>query len=141
MERGGTLIVQYQQTDYIQRKLPPFPVESPGNSRVTDETAPVRILSPTHSIFTFPNRITSADFDGWVQERNLYSFGTFDERYRPLLESADPGEPAQLGGEVIAQVGKGQYIYTSYSWFRQLRAGVPGAYRQFANLISLPKAP
>jgi LmbE family N-acetylglucosaminyl deacetylase len=141
MERGGTLIVQYQQTDYVERKLPPFPVESPGNSRVTDEMAAVRILSPAHPLFTFPNRITPADFNGWVQERNLYSFGTFDARYTPLLESADPGEPAQRGGEVIAPVGKGWYVYTSYSWFRQLRAGVPGAYRQFANLISLPKAP
>jgi hypothetical protein len=141
MERGGTLIVQYQQTDYVERKLPPFPVQSPGNSRVTDETAAVRILSPAHAVFTFPNRITTADFNGWVQERNLYSFGTFDPRYTPLLESADPGEPAQRGGEVIAPVGKGWYVYTSYSWFRQLRAGVPGAYRQFANLISLPKAP
>jgi LmbE family N-acetylglucosaminyl deacetylase len=141
MERGGTLIVQYQQTDYVERNLPPFPVKSPGNSRVTDETAPVRILQPNHPVFTYPNRITSADFDGWVQERNLYSFGTFDARYTPLLESADPGEAPQRGGEVIADVGKGKYVYTSYSWFRQLRAGVPGAYRQFANLISLPKAP
>ena len=141
MERGGTLIVQYQQTDYVERKLPPFPVQSPGNSRVTDEAAAVRILSPMHPVFTFPNRIAPADFDDWVQERNLYSFGTFDSRYTPLLECADPGEPPQRGGEVIAEVGKGRYVYTSYSWFRQLRAGVPGAYRQFANLISLPKAP
>jgi LmbE family N-acetylglucosaminyl deacetylase len=141
MERGGTLIVQYQQTDYVERKLPPYPVESRGNVRVTDETAAVRILAPTHPVFTFPNRITSADFNGWVQERNLYSFGSVDTRYVPLLESADPGEPPQRGGEVIADVGKGRYIYTSYAWFRQLRAGVPGAYRQFANLISLPKAP
>ena len=141
MERGGTLIVQYQQTDYVERKLTPYPVESRGNVRVTDETAPVRILAPTHPVFTFPNRITSADFGGWVQERNLYSFGSFDPRYVPLLESADPGEPPQRGGEVIADVGNGRYIYTSYPWFRQLRAGVPGAYRQFANLISLPKAP
>jgi hypothetical protein len=141
MERGGTLIVQYQQTDYVERGLPPYPVQSQGNSRVTDETAPVRILSPTHPVFTFPNRITPADFDGWVQERNLYAFGSLDARYVPLLESADPGEPPQRGGQVIAEVGKGRYVYTSYSWFRQLRAGVPGAYRQFANLISLPKAP
>ena len=141
MERGGTLIVQYQQTDYVERNLPPYPVKSPGNSRVTDETAAVRILAPTHPVFTYPNRITSADFDGWVQERNLYSFGSFDARYTPLLESADPGEAPQRGGEVIADVGKGKYVYTSYAWFRQLRAGVPGAYRQFANLISLPKAP
>ena len=81
MERGGTLVVQYQQTDYVDRNLPPYPVKSPGNSRVTDETAAVRILAPTHPVFTFPNRITSADFDGWVQERNLYSFGSFDARY------------------------------------------------------------
>jgi hypothetical protein len=141
MERGGMLVVQYQQTDYVDRNLPPYPVKSPGNSRVTDETAAVRMLLPTHPAFTFPNRITPADFAGWVQERNLYSFGTFDERYTPLLESSDPGEAAQRGGEVIAQVGKGHYVYTSYSWFRQLRAGIPGAYRQFANLISLPKAP
>jgi len=141
MERGGTLIVQYQQTDYVERNLPPYPVKSPGNSRVTDETAAVRILAPMHPAFNYPNRITSADFDGWVQERNLYSFGTFDQRYTPLLESADPGEAPQRGGEVIADVGKGKYVYTSYAWFRQLRAGVPGAYRQFANLISLPKAP
>jgi hypothetical protein len=141
MERGGTLVVQYQQTDYVERGLPPYPVQSPGNSRVTDETAPVRILAPTHPVFTFPNRITSADFNGWVQERNLYSFGTAGAPYVALLESADMGEPPQRGGEVIAEVGKGRYVYTSYSWFRQLRAGVPGAYRQFANLISLPKAP
>ena len=141
MERGGTLVVQYQQTDYVERKLPPFPVQAQGNLRVTDETAAVTILAPAHPIFTFPNRITAADFGGWVQERNLYSFGTSDSRYVPLLESGDPGEPAQRGGEVIAQVGKGHYVYTSYSWFRQLRAGVPGAYRQFANLVSLPKAP
>jgi LmbE family N-acetylglucosaminyl deacetylase len=141
MERGGTLIVQYQQTDYVERGLPPYPVQSRGNSRVTDEAAPVRILSPAHPAFTFPNRITPADFSGWVQERNLYAFGTFDARYVPLLEAADAGEPPQRGGEVIAEVGKGRYVYTSYSWFRQLRAGVPGAYRQFANLISLPKAP
>jgi hypothetical protein len=140
MERGGTLIVQYQQTDYLQRGLPPYRVEPGGNSRVTDETAPVRILAPAHPVFTFPNRITASDFDGWVQERNLYAFPAFDSRYVPLLESADPGEPPQRGGQVYAEVGAGRYIYTSYAWFRQLRAGVPGAYRLFANLVSLPRA-
>jgi hypothetical protein len=116
----------------------PFPAEMA--SRVTDETAPVRILKPDHPLFTFPNRITEADFNGWVQERNLYAFTTFDKRYIPLLESGDPGEPPQRGGEVYARVGKGHYVYTAYAWFRQLPAGVPGAYRMFANLISLPKA-
>jgi hypothetical protein len=75
-----------------------------------------------------------------VQERNLYSFGTFDGKYTPLLEASDPGEDPQRGGEVYADVGKGRYVYTSYAWFRQLPAGVPGAYRMFANLVSLSKA-
>jgi LmbE family N-acetylglucosaminyl deacetylase len=141
MEGGGTLIVQYQQGDYTARSLPPYPAQVTGDARVTDEQAPVRILAPEHPVFTFPNRIVAADFDGWVQERNLYAFSTFDSRYRPLLESSDPGEPPQRGGQVYAEVGRGRYIYTSYAWFRQLPAGVPGAYRQFANLVSLAKAP
>jgi LmbE family N-acetylglucosaminyl deacetylase len=141
MQRGGTLIVQYQQGDYVQRMLPPYPATAPQNSRVTDETAPVRILEPTHPVFTFPNRITERDFDNWVQERNLYAFTTFDMRYTPLLETFDRGEMPQRSGQLYARVGMGQYVYTSYAWFRQLPAGVPGAYRQFANLISLAKAP
>jgi hypothetical protein len=136
---GGTLIVQYQQTDYTNRKLAPFPAQ--GQTRVTDETAPIKILQPDHPAFTFPNRIGSSDWDGWVQERNLYAFDTFDPRYVPLLETNDPGEPPQRGGELYAHLGKGHYVYTSYAWFRQLPAGVPGAFRLFANLLSLPKAP
>ena len=142
MEQGGTLIVQYQQPDYVMRGLPPYAAQSPENSRVTDETAPVQILAPTHPLFTFPNLITAADFGGWVQERNLYAFKTFDKaRYTALLQTVDPGEAPQDGGEVYAEVGKGRYVYTAFAWFRQLPAGVPGAYRQFANLISLSKAP
>ena len=140
MERGGTLIVQYQQTDYVARNLPPYPVKTEGNPRVTDETAAVTILVPRHPVFSYPNAITNADFEGWVQDRNLYSFGSFDGRYTALLETADRDEPAQRGGEVYADVGKGRYVYTSYAWFRQLPAGVPGAYRMFANLVSLSKA-
>ncbi|MGE0592876.1 MAG: PIG-L family deacetylase [Vicinamibacterales bacterium] len=138
---GGTLIVQYQQGDYAGRRLTPLPAESMGNSRVTDETATVRILQPSHPVFTFPNQISTADFEGWVQERNLYALTGFDAAYVPLLESADPGEAAQRGGELYADVGRGRFVYTAYAWFRQLPAGVPGAYRQFANLISLPRAP
>ena len=143
MQRGGTLIVQYQQQEYANRMLPPYPATPPTNAnpRVTVEDAPVKILVPTHPAFNFPNRITDADFNGWVQERNSYAFTTFDSRYVPLLETADPGEPPVRGAEVYAEVGRGRYVYTSYSWFRQLPAGVPGAYRQFANLISLSKAP
>jgi LmbE family N-acetylglucosaminyl deacetylase len=138
-QRGGAVVVQYQQNEYVERNLPPYPADM--SSRVTDEAAPVKILVPDHPVFTFPNRIGPSDFDGWVQERTLYAFTTFDPRYTPLLETADAGEPPQRGGEVYARLGKGHYIYTAYAWFRQLPAGVPGAYRLFANLISLPKAP
>jgi len=143
VQRGGTLIVQYQQQEYTNRMMAPFPASAPTNAnpRVTVEDAPVRILVPTHPAFNFPNKITEADFAGWVQERNAYAFSMFDSRYVPLLECADPGEPLVRGAELYADVGKGRYVYTAYSWFRQLPAGVPGAYRQFANLISLSKAP
>jgi hypothetical protein len=132
---GGTLIVQYQQTDYTGRGLSPFPAG--GNTRVTDERAPVTILAAGHPAFTTPNRITPADWNEWVQERNLYAWATFDGQYTPLLETGDPGEPLQRGGQLYARIGKGHYVYTSYAWFRQLPAGVPGAYRLFANLLSL----
>lgn len=142
VERGGTLIVQYQQNEYGDLNLPPYAASAGRNSRVSDESAPVRILAPGHPVFTFPNRITADDFNGWVQERNLYAFTEYDQqRYTPLLESADPGESPQRGGQLYAEIGKGRYVYTAYAWFRQLPAGVPGAYRQFANLISLSKAP
>jgi LmbE family N-acetylglucosaminyl deacetylase len=143
VQRGGTLIVQYQQQEYANRMLPPYPASPPTNAnpRVTDENAPVKILVPTHPVFNFPNKITDADFNGWVQERNAYAFSMFDSRYVPLLECNDTGEPPVRGAEVYADYGKGRYVYTAYSWFRQLPAGVPGAYRQFANLISLAKAP
>jgi hypothetical protein len=142
VQRGGTLVVQYQQQEYANRMLPPYPAGPPTNAnpRVTDENAPVKILVPAHPAFTFPNRITDADFAGWVQERNAYAFSMFDPKYVALLESNDAGEPPVRGAEVYADYGKGRYVYTAYSWFRQLPAGVPGAYRQFANLISLAKA-
>jgi hypothetical protein len=132
---GGTLVVQYQQNDYVTRNLAPFPGSMAA--RVTDETAAVTILAPEHPVFSFPNRIGPADFEGWVQERNLYAFTAFDPRYAPLLESHDPGESPQQGGELYARIGKGQFLYTGYAWFGQLPAGVPGAYRLFANMVSL----
>ena len=110
-----------------------------GNIRVVDENAKVTILQPANPAFNFPNKITDADFTGWVQERNAYSFGTFDEKYVPLLESHDINEPENKGGLVVAKVGKGNWIYCSYSFFRQLPAGVPGAYRLFANMLSMPR--
>jgi LmbE family N-acetylglucosaminyl deacetylase len=139
VRNGGALIVQYQRTDYAERNLAPFPTKI--GPRVTDETAPVTILQPAHPAFNFPNKITGADWQDWVQERSLYHFTDFSPQYVPLLESHDEGEPPQRGGQVYAQLGRGHYVYTAYAWFRQLPAGVPGAYRLFANLLSLPKAP
>jgi len=137
VKNGGTLIVQYQRPDYAQQKLVPFPTQM--GSRVVDENAKVTILDPAHAIFNFPNKIGDADFGGWVQERDLYNFDNFDTAYKPLLESHDEGEKENKGGLVIAEMGKGKYVYCSYAFFRQLPAGVPGAYRLFANLLSLGK--
>jgi len=138
VENGGTLIVQYQRAVYGLQNLTPFPVTM--GARVVDENAKVTILQPEHPIFNFPNKITDADFTGWVQERNAYNFNTFNEKYTPLLEAHDAGEPENKGGLVIATIGKGNYMYCSYSFFRQLPSSVSGAYRLFANLLSLPKA-
>lgn len=136
VRNGGTLIVQYQKFQYLP--LAPFPARL--NARVAEEDARVTILAPSHPVFNFPNRITQEDFEGWVQERNLYAFRSFDERYTPLLEAHDTGEEENRGGMLYARIGRGHYMYVSYAFFRQLPAGVPGAYRLFANILSLPKA-
>lgn len=136
---GGTLIVQYQLPGYAQQNLAPFPHAM--GPRTSDENAEVKIAVPEHPVFNFPNKISGTDFAGWVQERNLYNFSTMDPKYTGLLETHDAGEAENKGGLVIADVGKGKYIYCSYSLFRQLPAGVPGAYRLLANMLSLPKAP
>lgn len=135
---GGTLIVQYQLPAYAQQNLTPFPTQM--GPRVADENAAMKVMVPEHPILNFPNKITQADFEGWVQERNLYNFSQLGTDYVGLIESHDTGEAENSGGLVIAKVGKGNYIYCSYSMFRQLPAGVGGAYRLFANLLSLPKA-
>jgi hypothetical protein len=138
IRNGGTLIVQYQQAEYVRLNLAPFPAQM--SARVTDENAKVTILQPEHAAFNFPNKITEGDWKDWVQDRTVSQFTTFDSRYTPLLESHDAGEAEQKGGEVYAEIGKGKYVYTAYAWFRQLPSGIPGAYRLFANLLSLPKA-
>jgi LmbE family N-acetylglucosaminyl deacetylase len=136
---GGTVIVQYQTLASEGVTFTPYPAKL-SRARVVDETAPVTILEPAHPLFRWPNRITEKDFGGWVQERGLYFLEQWDERFMPLLVSHDAGEPPQRGGMVIAPYGKGQYVYTGYAWFRQLPAGVPGAFRIIANLISMPRA-
>jgi hypothetical protein len=141
VNNGGTLIVQYNKQEFVTRgQLAPYPVKMAGSLRVTDETAPVKILVPTHPLFNFPNKITAADWKGWVQERGLYFLSEWDAKYTPLLASSDEPGKDLLGGELIADYGKGHYIFTGYAWFRQLPAGVPGAYRMFANLVSYPKS-
>jgi hypothetical protein len=107
-----------------------------SNARVSVEEAAVSMLDPQSPILNAPNKISARDFDGWVQERGLYFMSDWDEHFHPLLACNDPGEAPQKGGLLVAQYGKGTYIYTGYAFFRQLPAGVPGAIRLFVNLIS-----
>ncbi len=139
--QGGLVIVQYQQYPFVQGKFAPYPLDiARPHDRVTDETAAVTLLDPASPVFTTPNPIGPADWEGWVQERGLYFAHTWDPAYKPLLAMADPGGPRLEGGLLVAQVGKGTYVYTGLALFRQLPAGVPGAYRLFANLLGLGRA-
>lgn len=135
---GGLVIVQYQQYPFIQGKFAPFTLEiAQPHDRITDETAPVTLLDPAHPVFNTPNKIGPDDWAGWVQERGLYFAHTWDPAYKPLLSMKDPDTPDLQGGLLVAPLGKGHYIYTGLAFFRQLPAGVPGAYRLFANLLGL----
>ena len=139
VEAGGNVIAQYNHLDGLGPDwLAPFQLRI-SRDRVTDEQAPVTFLAPDHPVLTTPNPITSADFDGWVQERVLYLPDQWDERFTPILASGDPGEAPLRGGLLVARHGKGYLVYTGLAFFRQLPEGVPGAYRLFANLISLGK--
>jgi LmbE family N-acetylglucosaminyl deacetylase len=140
VEDGGTLVVQYNVAwNQAGNQIGPYPLTI-GRDRVSVEDAPVVFLLPDHPLLNFPNRITPGDFEGWIQERGLYFGSQWDEKYEAVLSSHDPGEPDQKGGLLYARYGKGVFIYTGYSWFRQLPAGVPGAFRLFANMISAGKA-
>jgi hypothetical protein len=138
--QGGVVVVQYNTTPGPKPNELPHSLEV-SHDRVTDETAPVRILAPDHPVMNFPNKITAADFGGWVQERGLYFANKWDPGWTSILSSNDPNEKPLDGGLLLTRVGKGWFVYTGYSWFRELPAGVPGAYRIFANLISLGQAP
>jgi hypothetical protein len=128
VSNGGTLVVQYNRSNEVGNiQIAPYPVtmanvNQNNTERVTHEDAPVKFLDPANPVLNVPNKISAGDFDGWVDER---------------LESADPGEPGRDGGLVMGKYGKGTYVYTGYSFFRQLPAGVKGAYRLFANLVSI----
>jgi hypothetical protein len=135
---GGTVINQYNQYQFSDGRYAPYhlTIGRPA-PRVADETAAITILEPDAPIFTMPNRITQDDFEGWVQERGLYFASEWADEYVPLLELNDPGEPARHGSLLVASVGEGVYVYTGLSFFRQWAGRVTGAYRLFANLVSL----
>ena len=135
---GGTVIAQYNRYEYSAGGFAPYPVTiDRPHDRVTDENAAVTILAPASPVFAGPNAVGPADFEGWVQERGLYFPGEWDDRFTPVMEMADPGEDPKRGGLLVAEVGDGLYIYTGLAFFRQFPAGVPGAYRLFANLVSM----
>ncbi len=137
VERGGTLVVQYNTTSSwspLAGPLGPYPLEL-GAGRVTDEAAAVRFVEASHPMLRAPNLLGPSDFEGWVQERGIYFASKWDEHYHPLFSMADPGEAPQEGSTLVASHGKGRYVYTGLAFFRQLRAGVPGAYRLFVNLL------
>ena len=138
-KKGGVVIMQYTTTPGPKPEHLPYPLKV-SRDRVTDETAEVRMLAPEHPVLNFPNKITKTDFDGWVQERGLYFPNEWDKGWTPILSSNDPGEKPADGGLLVSRVEKGWFVYTGYAFFRELPAGVPGAYRLFANMLSLGKA-
>jgi hypothetical protein len=142
-ERGGTLIIQYNKTEFNEAQYGPFRA-AVSNNRVTDEFSPVTVLEPSHPVFTFPNRLDDATWKGWLQERGLYFLGDRDPRYVDLIELEEPfpyNKGPKRGALVEARLGKGRWIYVGLGLWRQLPAGTDGAYQLLANLISLGKAP
>jgi LmbE family N-acetylglucosaminyl deacetylase len=140
VENGGTIVAQYNRPDGLKtNELAPFVLHLSAN-RVTDETAAPTFLAPDNPVLNKPNKITNADFDGWVQERGIYFPDQWDDHFTPVLAFNDPGESPLKGGLLVAPYGKGYFVYTGLVFFRELPAGVPGAFRLFANLISLGMA-
>jgi hypothetical protein len=141
VKNGGTVLVQYNVNSPLKiNDLGPYPFRL-TRDRVTEEDAKVTFLNPAHPALNYPNKITVKDFDGWIQELGLYFATDIDSHYTPLLSMHDTDEAASNGSLLIADYGKGKYVYTSLSFFRELPAGVPGAYRLFVNLISKNTAP
>ena len=135
---GGTVLVLYQQYDFVNGGYAPYPFEiARPHDRITDERSPVRLLAPEHPVFNSPNRLAESDWAGWVTERGLYLADSWDPAFTPLIALEDPGQPEQSGALLIADVGEGRWLYSGLSFFRQLPAGVPGAYRLLVNLLAL----
>ena len=142
VEKGGNLVVQYQTQEWDSTPYGPFPYRLGSRAEeVSEEDAKVTILDPENPIFNWPNKITAADFDNWVEERGSKWMSSWDERYKPLLESHDREQPPQRGGLVQAKYGRGTFTYAAYAFYRQMPAGVQGGYRLFANIISMSKQP
>jgi LmbE family N-acetylglucosaminyl deacetylase len=142
VREGGNLIVLYNTQEFVPGVHAPYPGDLPRNAEeVSEEDSPVEILSPADPVFTTPNSITRADFDGWVEQRGSKFWTTWDARYTPLVATWDKGQPPQKGGWLHARYGKGHYTYFAYAFHRQLPYGVPGAYRLLANLLSLQAQP
>lgn len=134
---GGRMVVLYNTPEFVPEEFAPLDATLPGNAEeVSEQAAAVEILAPTHVFFTTPNRISDADFNGWIEQRGSKFFATWDAKYTALVSSHDQGQPAQRGGWLTAQVGKGRWTYMAYALHRQVPYGVPGAYRILANLIS-----
>jgi LmbE family N-acetylglucosaminyl deacetylase len=139
VENGGNLIVQYNTANGLKTsKFAPYAIKL-SSERVTDKQAKITFLAPDHPVLNGPNKITAADFDGWVQERGIYFPNEWDKEFTPILACNDPGAPPLRSGILVAKHGRGYFVYSGMSWFRQLPAGVPGAYRVFANMVSLGK--
>jgi hypothetical protein len=131
--------VQYNTPEF-DHNFGPYPYKMGDDpEEVTDEESQVAILAPENRIFTWPNKITGADFAGWVEERGSKFLTSWDANYKPMLETHDPGQAPQKGGLLYAEYGKGIYVYNAYAFYRELPEGVPGAFRLFANLLSLAK--
>jgi len=140
VKQGGTVVVQYNTAGDLETdKFSPYSITL-SRERVTEENAEVRFLKPDHAILNTPNKITEADFDGWVQERGLYYPNKWDENFETILSMNDTGEPPKDGSLLLSKYGEGYYIYTGLSFFRELPEGVPGAYKLFANLVSIGKS-
>jgi LmbE family N-acetylglucosaminyl deacetylase len=137
---GGVVIAQYN-TGRLPDGTGPYPLDLGGSEKVVEEDAPVKIVAPDNPLLTWPNKITTADFDHWIEERGHGFMATWDPHYTPLLETHDHGQQPQLGGLLVARTGRGAWIYLGLALYRQLPEGVPGAYRLFANLISAAKNP
>jgi hypothetical protein len=139
VRQGGTMILQYNVSNGLKTDtFSPYPITL-SRDRVSEENTEVRILKPEHPLFTDPNTITAADFAGWEQERGLYFPNKWDENYEALLSMNDSGEKPMDGGLLVAKYGSGYYVYTGLSFFRELPEGVPGAFKLFANMVSLGK--